>query len=131
MPIESVLIGPVPPPLARCPNCGAEPFDPFLRGMVSRPRRRWWIFGRRRPPWALICRVCKEIVDYEEIPVALTPAVVAEYANAVGRRGPASEEAAAVREKYRDVPGFSGFADALDRIKRALSGSDIDYPPNP
>jgi hypothetical protein len=47
-----------------CPTCGAAPFDVFLRGVVVRSSFRWppW---KRRANWAVICRVCKDIVGYE------------------------------------------------------------------
>jgi hypothetical protein len=51
------------------------------------------------------------------------------YADAVGRHGPGSRQAVVVREMYADDPGFAALADALDRIKRNLGGSGIDYPP--
>lgn len=51
-----------------CPAC-AEPFEPFLRGCVQRPR---WVariisFFTRIPPVyvAVICQKCKQIIGYE------------------------------------------------------------------
>lgn len=46
----------------RCPKCGGM-FDPFLRGQVA--RFSW--FGLRKRIYCLICRACKEIVDYETL----------------------------------------------------------------
>jgi len=68
MPVEAIISQSMPVPLARCPRCGAEPFDPFLRGQVVRTFLLPWKW-RRRDIWALICRACKEIVAYEEIPM--------------------------------------------------------------
>lgn len=51
-------------PIEKCPKCGAEPFDPFLRGQVQRRKFKWFLWD----PWpycALICWNCKEIVGYE------------------------------------------------------------------
>ena len=48
------------------------------------------------------------------------------YSNAVGRYGPDSPEALAIRRKYADSEEFREFADSIDRIKRALRGSGID-----
>lgn len=67
MPVECDLLSSAPVPLARCPKCGATPFDPFMRGEVQRFRRSWW-FGRKRDYCALICWQCKEIVGYESPP---------------------------------------------------------------
>lgn len=70
MPIECDQLEGAAVPLPRCPKCGAEPFEPFLRGMVQRtfaPIQRlkaWW----RGEPFrycALICWKCKDIVGYE------------------------------------------------------------------
>jgi hypothetical protein len=57
----------------------------------------------------------------------MTQKVVA-YSNAVGRHGPDSEEAKRVRAAHADDAEFQEYADALDRIKRHLGGSGIDYP---
>lgn len=54
----------MPVRLRACPKCGAVPLEPFLRGQVA--RFDW--FGLRKRIWCVICRACKEIVDYEEIP---------------------------------------------------------------
>jgi hypothetical protein len=48
-----------------CPLCGAQPFDPFLRGIVARSARPWWAPWRKRAAWAVICHRCMEIVGYE------------------------------------------------------------------
>lgn len=64
MPIECALLRGQPVPIEKCPKCGAEPFDPFLRGQVQRRKFKWFLWG----PWpycALICWNCKEIVGYE------------------------------------------------------------------
>lgn len=49
----------------KCPKCGAEPFDQFLPGLVVRMGFVWYAPWRKRPPFAVICRACKEIVGYE------------------------------------------------------------------
>ncbi len=45
----------------RCPNCGAEPFESMMRGLVI--RFSW--FKLRKRIWAVICGDCKDIVDWE------------------------------------------------------------------
>jgi len=62
-PIQAITSRSMPPPLVECPNC-RYPFEPFMRGQVA--RFSW--FGLRKRIWAVICRACKEIVGYEEIP---------------------------------------------------------------
>jgi len=64
MPIECKLLENAPVSLKKCPACGAEPFEPFLRGTVQRRRKKWFFFG----DWdycALICWKCKKIVGHE------------------------------------------------------------------
>lgn len=70
MPIEAVILDLLPSPFAACPECGAAPFEPFLRGQVQRMwpwtwRTLWLPIGEPQPYCALICRECKEIVGYE------------------------------------------------------------------
>jgi predicted nucleic-acid-binding Zn-ribbon protein len=72
MPIESKLLEGTLPPFRRCPKCGAEPFDPFLRGQVQRgacgmrlKKTFPWIEFYEQPYCAVICWKCKEIVGYE------------------------------------------------------------------
>jgi len=69
MPIEATLLGVLPQPLLRCPHCGAEPFEAFLRGQVQRSpwswRTLWLPIGEPRPYCAVICWKCKDIVGYE------------------------------------------------------------------
>lgn len=72
MPIEARLLHSYPVPLSRCPVCGAEPFETFMRGMVHRggvraliERARCWWRGDTYRYCALICYECKEIVGYE------------------------------------------------------------------
>lgn len=78
MPIEVRLLDGAPVPLQSCPKCGAAPFDTFLRGLVQRSpvsifaRPPW----RRRPYCAVICRGCKEIVDWEVPRAALKAQVL-------------------------------------------------------
>lgn len=67
MPIEYCQLEHAPCPLAFCPACGDKPFDPFLRGMVQRSKRKWLV-GPKQPYCALICSKCKEIVGYENPP---------------------------------------------------------------
>lgn len=61
MPIEAILFQSRSQPLKSCPKCGAEPFECFLRGQVA----SWWRSLLGKPSWAVICRACKEIVDWE------------------------------------------------------------------
>ena len=49
--------------------------------------------------------------------------VIREYANAVSKHGVGSAQANAVRKKHADDQEFLAYADALDRLKAALSGS--------
>jgi hypothetical protein len=67
MPIEALLLDTKASPLARCPRCGDQPFDPFMRGQVQRsPRSLFsWPPFRYRRYCALICWACKNIVGYE------------------------------------------------------------------
>lgn len=59
----------------------------------------------------------------------LTWEQVSRYSNAVGRHGPGSPEAEAVRADYPGDAAFGEFADSLDRLKRRLGGSGVDWPP--
>lgn len=64
MPAECDILEKMGQPLAKCPKCGAEPFEAFMRGQVQ----RWpwkFIFWGWRPYCAIICRKCKDIVGYE------------------------------------------------------------------
>ena len=65
MPVECTLLKDAPVPLKYCPDCGEEPFKPFMRGQVHRGRR-WLVFGPKRPYCALICSFCKVIVGWEK-----------------------------------------------------------------
>jgi hypothetical protein len=71
MPIEVTQLQDKPVPIESCPECGATPFIPFLRGSVQRGTQPWWLAWRfwvtapTRPYCALICSTCKEIVGYE------------------------------------------------------------------
>ena len=48
-----------------CPKCGAMPFRPFLRGMISHNLSfLGWLF-KRFSGTALICWTCKDIVGWE------------------------------------------------------------------
>lgn len=49
----------------RCPRCKAAPFDQFLPGVVTRWGRVWYAPWRRRAPFAVICRACKQVVAWE------------------------------------------------------------------
>lgn len=64
MPVECSQLHSAPVAIETCPLCQAAPFRPFLRGLVQRWPRKWWI-GPRRDYCALICWECKEIVGYE------------------------------------------------------------------
>lgn len=64
MPIECALLEGQPVKFQVCPVC-AEPFIPFLRGMIQRSQHRWFGLGPSRDYCALICSKCKEIVGYE------------------------------------------------------------------
>jgi hypothetical protein len=46
----------------QCPNCGHEPFESFMRGLIV--RFAW--FGFRKKIWAVICYKCKDIVGWED-----------------------------------------------------------------
>ncbi len=74
MPIECKLLRDEPEPLKRCPKCGAEPFESFMRGYVQLAGRQllwerlkaWW--HKRLPAYcAIICDKCKEIVGHETV----------------------------------------------------------------
>lgn len=69
MPIECAILDQLPQPLVVCPNCGARPFEAFLRGQVQRYpwtwRTLWLPIGEPRPYCAVICWQCKKIVTYE------------------------------------------------------------------
>jgi hypothetical protein len=61
MPAEYLILKDRVAPIERCPQCGAYPFDCFMRGMVRNGWRAFW----GRPCWCVICSTCKEIVGYE------------------------------------------------------------------
>jgi hypothetical protein len=61
MPIEYALLKDAPAPIAACPKCGAQPFEPFMRGQVQSSWRK--LFGRAY--CCVICARCKDIVGYE------------------------------------------------------------------
>lgn len=64
MPIEVPVLQNQPPPIEKCPRCGVEPFEPFLRGQIQ--RGRWSLLKLEiRPYCSLICSACKEIIGYE------------------------------------------------------------------
>lgn len=63
MPIEHQLLEHRPVPLASCPFCYAQPFDPFMRGMIKNGWRDLWY----KPAWCLICARCKQIAGYEAV----------------------------------------------------------------
>jgi hypothetical protein len=65
MPIEYILLQGAPVSVNKCPACGAQPFEPFLRGMVQRGKKKYIFFGPKRDYCALICSSCKELVGYE------------------------------------------------------------------
>lgn len=71
MPKEYELLKNMPTPFFNCPKCHKE-FDPFMRGMVHRAKRWFWI-GPRRDYCALVCGACKEIVGWETPPKARLP----------------------------------------------------------
>lgn len=52
-----------------------------------------------------------------------------EYANIVAKYGPDDARAKAYRESRSKHPAFLRFADRYDKVKRAVGGSGIDYPP--
>ena len=66
MPIECALLDQKPELLEYCPACTAYPFRCFMRGMVQRSKRRWWV-GKRQPYCAVICSHCKTIVSWEQL----------------------------------------------------------------
>lgn len=63
MPIEYTQLLNAPVPLKTCPKCKAL-FEPFLRGVVQRSKKTFWL-RKSRPYCALICESCKEIVGHE------------------------------------------------------------------
>jgi hypothetical protein len=64
MPIEFTVLKDQPSPIEKCPRCGVEPFEPFLRGQIQ--RGKWDLLRLRiRPYCTLICTACKEIVGHE------------------------------------------------------------------
>jgi hypothetical protein len=65
MPIEVLQLKDKPESYDDCPSCGAYPFESFMRGTIQRSRKRFFFFGKERPYCAVICRHCKEIVDWE------------------------------------------------------------------
>jgi len=67
MPVEAKLLAATPEPFDACPQCGAAPFVSFIRGVVQRSRRLFWV-GPRRPYCTVICSRCKGIVGYESPP---------------------------------------------------------------
>jgi hypothetical protein len=83
MPAEYAMLRAASVPLVRCRECGDEPFRPFLRGMVQRPRYSWrtlWLpIGAPRAYCALICSACKEIVGYEHAFPAGSPDTTPEH----------------------------------------------------
>lgn len=66
MPKEYERLRNKPVPFENCPKCH-KGFEPFLRGLVQRTNRWFWI-GPRRDYCALICRACKMIVGWETPP---------------------------------------------------------------
>jgi hypothetical protein len=72
MPIEATLLRDAPSPLPRCPECGAVPFVPFMRGQVQRawhdaPLDAFLALCRKEQfaYCAVICSSCHEIVGHE------------------------------------------------------------------
>lgn len=57
-----LLLDPLPESYHRCPKCGHEPFESFMRGLVV--RFDW--FGLRKKTCTVICWNCKERVGYED-----------------------------------------------------------------
>ena len=66
MPVEFLLLKGEPVGIYWCPCCMASPFEPFLRGIIQRRRRTWYL--RKRPYCALICGECKALVGWEMPP---------------------------------------------------------------
>lgn len=71
MPIEAGALTMQEPPFQKCPQCGAEPFTPFMRGQLW---RCWWwswagwkatVWGRPFDYCAVICADCKNVVGWE------------------------------------------------------------------
>jgi len=65
MPKEYTALLQIPEPLHTCPNCGAHPFESFMRGSVQRAKRSWFTPWKERPYCSIICDMCKEIVGHE------------------------------------------------------------------
>ena len=54
--------------------------------------------------------------------------IVSEYSDAVGRYGPDSAQAQAIRQANAGDAVFLEYAEALDRVKRHLGGSGMAKP---
>jgi len=65
MPEEYLMLKDLPVPIDACPLCEDEPFDPMMRGMVQRGKRKWLV-GKPRPYCLLICAHCHGMVGYED-----------------------------------------------------------------
>lgn len=65
MPIEASLLKDAPIEASQCPKCEVKPFEPFMRGLVHR-RKKKWPWSSPRPYCAVICRTCKEIIAWEQ-----------------------------------------------------------------
>ena len=64
MPIESRLLEGEPLKFKKCPKCGNEPFEQIMRGMVQRPKRKFWV-GPKQDYCSIVCADCDEIVGHE------------------------------------------------------------------
>lgn len=93
MPYEYLLLRNAPVPVERCFNCGADPFEPFLRGEVQRcPRSLFsWPPFKLRPYCSLICRSCKHIVGHEMPPAMTSEVPEPRYPPPMARIAPASK----------------------------------------
>ena len=65
MPIEASVLKDAPLEAHKCPNCGHEPLELLMRGLVHR-RKKKWPWSEPRPYCAVICSECKEVVAWEE-----------------------------------------------------------------
>lgn len=64
MPIEFSMLGKQKQPVIQCKNCGNFTNDPYLRGLIQRSKRWFWI-GPKRDYCAIICAFCDSIKGWE------------------------------------------------------------------
>jgi hypothetical protein len=67
-------------------------------------------------------------MTWHDRPDGVLVSLVATYANALGRYGPDDPKVRQMRQDNAGHLAFLDYADALDKVKRTLGGSGIDYP---